>query len=151
MIKEVMDKKYRMNIAKEVLLDLPEWFGMDEYTKMYIANSAELPFFAIYDNKSLVGFISLKETSKHTIEIYCMGVLKRYHNKGFGKKLFYAAKFYAIKMNYKFMQVKTVKHGTYDIYDKTNAFYKSVGFLEFEVFPKLWDEWNPCQVFVLAL
>ena len=80
-----------------------------------------------------------------------MGVLKQYHNKGFGKKLFDSAKSYSLKKQYKFMQVKTVKQQTYDIYDKTIAFYKSVGFLEFEVFPKLWDEWNPCQVFVLSL
>ena len=28
---------------------------------------------------------------------------------------------------------------------------KPVGFKEFEVFPTLWDEWNPCQVYVIAL
>lgn len=26
-----------------------------------------------------------------------------------------------------------------------------VGFKEFEVFPTLWDEANPCQVYVMAL
>jgi GNAT superfamily N-acetyltransferase len=151
MIKEVIDKEIRMKIAKEVLLDLPEWFGIEEYTKEYIENSGNFPFFAAYDKDIIVGFISLKETSEHTIEIYCMGVIKKFHNNGFGKKLFDSAKLYSIEKKYKFMQVKTVKQGTYDIYDKTNAFYKSVGFLEFEVFPKLWDEWNPCQVFVLAI
>ncbi len=25
------------------------------------------------------------------------------------------------------------------------------GFKEFEVFPTLWDEWNPCQIYVMAL
>ncbi len=30
----------------------------------------------------------------------------------------------------------------------TNAFYESLGFEELEYFPTLWDEWNPCQVYV---
>ncbi len=45
MIKEVIDKRIRMKIAKEVLLDLPEWFGIEEYTKEYIENSGNFPFF----------------------------------------------------------------------------------------------------------
>ena len=36
-------------------------------------------------------------------------------------------------------------------YDNTNKFYISLGFKEFEIFPTLWDEWNPCQVYVMAL
>lgn len=32
--------------------------------------------------------------------------------------------------------------------DITNAFYESLGFEELECFPTLWDEWNPCQVYV---
>lgn len=38
-----------------------------------------------------------------------------------------------------------------EIYDVTNRFYLSLGFREFEVFPTLWDEWNPCQVYVMGL
>lgn len=26
-----------------------------------------------------------------------------------------------------------------------------LGFKEFEVFPTLWDEWNPCQIYAMAL
>lgn len=49
------------------------------------------------------------------------------------------------------MQVKTVQMGRYDEYDRTNRFYLALGFKEFEVFPTLWDEWNPCQIYVMAL
>lgn len=41
--------------------------------------------------------------------------------------------------------------GVYDDYDATNRFYRSMGFQEYEVFPQLWDEANPCQVYVMAL
>ena len=52
---------------------------------------------------------------------------------------------------YEFMQVKTVKMGMYEDYDKTNEFYFSCGFKEFEVFPLLWDAANPCQIYVMSL
>ena len=41
--------------------------------------------------------------------------------------------------------------GKYADYDKTNLFYKSLGFREFELFPTLWDEHNPCQIYVMAV
>lgn len=50
-----------------------------------------------------------------------------------------------------FLQVKTVQMGKYEDYDKTNKFYISLGFKEFEIFPTLWDEANPCQIYVMSL
>ena len=145
---EVNDKNMKLNIATKVLNDLPEWFGIETSTLEYIHKSSELPFFAIYDDQDVVGFVSLKETSPYTIEIYCMGILKSHHRNGLGKILMDRVFIYAKDQHYRFIQVKTVKQGTYDTYDKTNAFYKSLGFYELEVFPTLWDEWNPCQVYV---
>lgn len=55
------------------------------------------------------------------------------------------------KKGFSFIQVKTVQMGKYDSYDKTNEFYLSLGFKEFEIIPTLWDEWNPCQIYVMAL
>lgn len=52
---------------------------------------------------------------------------------------------------YSFLQVKTVQMGKYDEYDKTNLFYISCGFKEFEVFPEFRDADNPCQVYVMSL
>ena len=52
---------------------------------------------------------------------------------------------------YSFMQVKTVQMGRCEEDDRTNRFYISMGFKEFEVFPTLWDERNPCQIYVMTL
>ena len=52
---------------------------------------------------------------------------------------------------YEFTQVKTVKMGMYEDYDKTNLFYRSCGFKELEVLPFHWDEANPCQIYVMSL
>ena len=78
-------------------------------------------------------------------------MLKEYHRKGVGKILFQKAKESAKNMGYSFIQVKTVQMGKYPEYDATNHFYFSLGFKEFEIFPTLWDEWNPCQVYVMAI
>lgn len=77
-----------------------------------------------------------------------MGVLKTYHQKGYGKKLFSRFEQYARNNGFILIQVKTVEHGRYKEFDITNTFYKAIGFYELEVFPTLWDKYNPCQIFV---
>ena len=93
----------------------------------------------------------MKETGNATVELAVMGVRKDYHRQGIGKQLVEKAKEIARKEGYSFMQVKTVQLGKYEDYDKTNLFYIACGFKEFEVFPLLWDEANPCQIYVMAL
>lgn len=73
------------------------------------------------------------------------------HRKGVGRKLFTHAKEIAAVSGYSFLQVKTVQMGKYEDYDRTNRFYLALGFKEFEVFPTLWDENNPCQIYVMSL
>ncbi|MDE7212694.1 MAG: hypothetical protein K2O03_14790 [Lachnospiraceae bacterium] len=41
-----------------------------------------------------------------------------------------------------------MQSGHYAEYDRTNEFYQAMGFREFECLPSLWDERNPCQVYV---
>lgn len=55
---------------------------------------------------------------------------------------------FAKTKGYKLIQVKTVQYGKYEEYDRTNLFYRAMGFYELEVFPTLWDEHNPCQILV---
>ncbi|MBQ3559093.1 MAG: GNAT family N-acetyltransferase [Agathobacter sp.] len=135
-------------ISHAILTQLPEWFGLPNSTKEYIQNSKTMPFWACFDENKLVGFVALKKTSKSTAEIYVMGVLKEYHRMGIGRLLYEAFEQYAKEQGYEFVQVKTVKKGHYKEYDITNAFYEKLGFKELECFPTLWDEWNPCQIYV---
>lgn len=149
-VEEVSAEK-KQSIAREILEALPDWFGIPESREQYIKESADQLFFATYILDKPVGFLCLKETGKETVELCVMGVLKEYHRKGIGRKLFEAARETAKRSGYSFMQVKTVQMGRYEDYDATNLFYLSLGFKEFEVFPNMWDEWNPCQIYVMAL
>ncbi len=149
-IEYVKDSEEKSKIVKEVLLDLPEWFGLPESTKSYVEKSKMLPLLVAKSDDKVIGFITLNETSADVCEIHCMGIKKEYHGKGIGTKLQHEIEEFA-KEKYEFMQVKTVDEGHYKEYNQTVAFYKSVGFRKMEVFPTLWDEWNPCLILIKRL
>lgn len=53
-IREIVDKKEKELISREILNDLPEWFGMPESTEEYIKDSQDKPFIACFaDEKRL--------------------------------------------------------------------------------------------------
>ncbi len=151
MVKEITNADEKTKITRKILELLPEWFGIEQAREQYIKESAKQYFLAYEENDAYLGFLTLKETGKDTVEIAVTGVLKEHQRKGIGCGLVAAAKQHALKAGYSFMQVKTVKSGLYREYDATNCFYRAMGFAEFEVFPTLWDEQNPCQVYVMGL
>ena len=150
-IRQITDDGEKKNITRYILESLPDWFGIPEAREAYIAESDHKIFFCAFESDCPVGFLYLKETGRATVELYVMGVLKEFHRKGIGRELFRRAREEAVKQGYSFIQVKTVQMGKYKEYDRTNKFYLSLGFKEFEVFPTLWDEWNPCQVYVMSI
>ncbi|WP_455936827.1 GNAT family N-acetyltransferase [Gemella morbillorum] len=150
-IREVINKKEKEEISKEVLYDLPEWFGLPESTKNYIIDSQDKSLLACYVNDEVAGYIVLNATSKDCADIFVMGVKKKFHRTGIGLKLNSAFEILAKKLGYTYSQVKTVKTGHYKEYDITNKFYMAMGYKELECFPTLWDEWNPCQIYIKYL
>lgn len=147
---QITKGREKQAMAREVLEALPDWFGMEESREQYIRESEGQLFFAAREGNIAVGFLCLKETGRATVELAVMGVRKEYHRRGIGRELFSMARAAAGERGYHFMQVKTVKMGCYPDYDRTNLFYQSLGFEEMEVLP-LWDEHNPCQVYIMAL
>lgn len=150
-IREITDKKEKEKISREILEDLPEWFGMMESTEEYITDSKDKPFLACFLEKDPVGFIVLNETSLDCAEIFVMGIKKKFHRQGAGEKLNQAYENLAKKLGYTYSQVKTVETGHYQKYDGTNSFYQAMGYKKLEVFPSLRDEGNPCQIYVKYL
>lgn len=151
MIQEVTDPGTKSTITRNILEALPEWFGMEKGREEYIALSETQPLWAAFENGEAVGFLCLKPTSEDTLELSVMGIRREFHRRGIGRRLFAAAKGYAKTHGYSFLQVKTVAPGHFESYDATNSFYQSLGFKKLEVFPTLWDETNPCLIYVMAL
>ena len=75
-IRFVAQPEQRSKIAREVLLDLPEWFGIPEYTENYIRACAEMPLWVCEQAGDITGFIAIKETSPYAVELNVMGVKK---------------------------------------------------------------------------
>lgn len=148
---EIKDKKEKEKIGRLVLNDLSAWFGISESREMYIQESLDKVFLALFVDERPAGFLVMKETSKDCAEIFVMGVMKKYHRLGLGSRLIKTFEDLARTLSFSYAQVKTVKSGIYEDYDKTNAFYQAMGFKELECLPSLWDENNPCQIYVKYL
>lgn len=147
---QVSNAKQKADIVREVLGDLPEWFGLPESTQSYIEESEYTKLWSAEYEGERIGFVTLNEATEDTGEVHCMGIKRAFHRKGIGSMLLKVLEVSA-KEKYTFLQVKTVDQGHYKEYDQTIAFYQSRGFSKLEVFPTLWDEWNPCLVMVKKL
>lgn len=131
MIVQIFNKNEKSTISRNILEALKEWFEIKESREKYIVECVDQIFIAAKEDEMNVGFLCLKETGKDTVELAVMGVLKNYQRNGIGRQLLETAKDIAFTQGYSFLQVKTVKMGKYDDYDKTNLFYLSCGFREF--------------------
>ncbi len=149
---EVRDENLKGQITKEILDDLPEWFGLEETCKSYIEKGKLLPFFALNFNGEYIGYLSLKVNSMSTGEILSMGVKKKYHNKGFGKKLIQKVETSLKQKNFKLLMVKTLSKSHPDeYYALTRLFYERCGFLEVDEVEEIWGKENPCVIMVKVL
>ena len=151
MIEQINDADTKRTIARNVLEALHDWFEVDESREQYIRESADQIFLAAKQDGRYVGFLCLKQTGDATVELAVMGVLKEYHRSGLGRALVQEAERIAKDAGFSFMQVKTVRMGVYEDYDRTNLFYLSCGFRELEVIEAIWGAENPCQIYIKSL
>lgn len=150
-IRELSDADEKQAVCRQVLQALPAWFGIPESVAEYAAGCRQLPLWAAQDGGGqLLGFAALRPTSRWAAELYVMGVLPGSHRQGVGRVLFAALRDHARRTGCEYLQVKTVAEGHYPQYDRTNAFYRTMGFRELEVLP-LWDAHNPCQLYVMRI
>lgn len=146
-ISKITDPEFKAKIVEEILLDLPDWFGLPESIKKYIEDSKSLPLWLASVGEESVGFVTLSQSSEECAKLHCMGVKMKYHHQGIGTLLYKELEQYA-KKSFDYIQVKTVEEGRYKEYDQTVAFYKRMGFVKLEVFPALWDKNNPCLIMI---
>ena len=69
LIKQIDSDAEKGNIARTILEALPDWFGIPQAREEYIAGSRGKPFFCAFDAERPVGFLYLKETGRHTVEV----------------------------------------------------------------------------------
>ncbi|MFD3158735.1 GNAT family N-acetyltransferase (plasmid) [Haloimpatiens sp. FM7330] len=132
-ISKLLNNEEKSNVANCILRQLPEWFGIEESIIEYVNRVKSTDFYAVYYLDNPVGFISIKSNNEYTSEVYVIGILKKYHNHGIGKKLLKIVEESLIKDNVKFLMVKTLGDSHPDInYKYTRKFYKKTGFYPLE-------------------
>lgn len=138
--------------AREILRDLPDWFGVPETAEMYIKSCGELPCFLCLDGEEAVGLLAIKQHTHWAGDVYVMGVKRAHHRKGVGRLLMDACRDYCRRKGMEYLQVKTLDESCPDeYYARTRAFYLAMGFRPLECLPALWGEDNPCMLMVQKL
>ncbi|MFK8139127.1 MAG: GNAT family N-acetyltransferase [Bdellovibrionales bacterium] len=140
-VKEVIEGKG--SVCSKILSHLPKWFGRQDSVLEHIELVENYTMFAAYKNGELVGFISAKENSPATIEIYVMAVELSQHRQGIGSLLVSRVEDFCRKKAFKLLLVKTVGPSRdNNDYKKTRMFYAARGFLELEEILNFWEQ-NP--------
>lgn len=150
----INDEVELKKIIEDVLLDLPEWFGIPESTQEYIEKGSKLPAIVVYISNEPIGFIALKTLNSDEIELYVLGVKRKYHRIGVGRKLINETISYCKEKGIKKLIVMTLdeSYEPFDInYDNTRKFYEAVGFTKVKVDTDIWGSICPCLILELEI
>ena len=150
---ELLGPQLRLESQCEaVLRSLPQWFGIEEALRMYVADTARLPTFALSEGGTVVAFISLMQHFRESWEIHCVAVHSNARSRGHGTALLNHAEQWLVEQGVKYLQVKTVAHTSKSLaYAETREFYLAKGFTPLEIFPLLWAPQNPALQLIKVL
>jgi len=120
------------------------WFGIEQATLMYVQDTTKMPTFAVEEEQRLIAFLTLREHFPQAWEVHCIAVSADARGKGYGSKLLAHSEAWLVARGVEFLQVKTVAATSRSReYAETRKFYEARGFVALEIFPELWDSWNP--------
>jgi GNAT superfamily N-acetyltransferase len=151
-IREIHDPNEKEKICNDTLRALPSWFGMEEPIVDYVKQVQAMPFYAAFEDTAPIGFVAVKVHNPFAAEIYVMGIWKEYHRQGIGRRLVERCETFCQENRIEFLTVKTLDEShPSESYKKTREFYLAAGFKPLEVFPLLWDEYNPCLFMIKSI
>lgn len=156
----------RSDAAHDILGELPEWFGPDQFTDEYEEAARKFPNYLAVDGPSTLdgvpdgstvpvedvsGILLLDPRYDSTAEVHLLAVRRKHHRSGIGRALLRRVEDDMRAQGVRLLTVKTFGPSRPDPgYDQTRAFYEAVGFLPVEEFPDLWVE-NPCLLMAKVL
>lgn len=139
-------------VARAILEDLPDWFGIPEAREGYVAEAGRLPMLTAEAEAGPVGFLCLRRQSQAAFEVVAMAVLRARHRQGCGRAMMEAAAALAMEEGAGYLTVKTLAPMRPDEgYRRTRAFYDALGFVPLEIFPTLWGPEAPCLMMLKPL
>ena len=150
--KVINEPGQKSDICFNIINNLNDWFGNEDANRGYSRGVREEYFLSAQVGDIPIGFISVKNHNQFTGEIYVLGILEEFHNKGIGRDLIEIASEQLVKENKRFLTVKTLSSSNPDkYYKKTRVFYRKMGFYPLEEMPELWSEEEPCLFMVKVL
>lgn len=139
-------------LCRQVLADLPLWFGLPESTEEYSTGVRNLRFWAFCADGLPVGFAALSHNSPDTAELYVLGVYRAYHRQGIGTRFLDFLCPLLRSEGYRLLEVKTLDSSrASEEYDRTRGFYQKAGFLALETNREIWGPGNPCLIMAKIL
>ena len=95
-------------ICRDILCDLPEWFGIPEAIGDYVRSVEDLPMFGFRSDGLIVAFLSVKQHTTANAEAFVLGVRRNWHRRGIGRLLIDYAEGWLVARQIRFFTVKTV-------------------------------------------
>jgi GNAT superfamily N-acetyltransferase len=137
--------------VEPILRSVPDWFGIEEATRAYVADSATKPTYIATRDSRPVGFVTVTHHNPHSAEVHCMAVHRDHHGSGVGTALLRHVEPLLEKSGVRFLQVKTQGPSKPCAeYARTLHFYVSRGFTPLEEIQGLWPG-IPCLILVKSL
>lgn len=152
-ITEIFEEERKSSFTKDVLEQLPDWFGNKAALDDYVEQVKQFPYWAAFNkDNQCVGFFSAKIHYGHTGDVFVCGVLPEYQHSGIGKILYSAVETFFVESGCKYAVVKTLSDVVnFEPYEKTRRFYVSVGFEPLLTLTEMWDEENPCLIMIKVI
>jgi ribosomal protein S18 acetylase RimI-like enzyme len=149
---ETPDARDKSPICESILRALPDWFAIETALMQFVQEAADLPMLVAVDDAAAIGFITLRQHSACAWEVHAIAVRPQQHRRGIGRRLLAEAERLLRDRAAEFLAVKTLSGSAeYEPYDRTRAFYSTMGFRPLMELPTLWSAENPCLVMIKPL
>ncbi len=137
----------RPDEVERLLRDLPEWFGIEHSMLSYVDAARTLPSTFAVRGSEVVGVCVVRHHTAVAAEIEVLAVARTLHREGIGRRLVQAVESGLRESGVALLQVKTLgPSGASEEYERTRAFYASIGFLPLEERTDIWGAKNPCLI-----
>jgi ribosomal protein S18 acetylase RimI-like enzyme len=136
----------------ELVRGLPEWFGIEQSISDYVEAARTLPNTAAMFDGRPVGICVVRRHTPVAAEIEVLAVERGLHRQGVGRQLVEHIESDLRADGVRLLQVKTFgPSGISEEYERTRAFYASIGFMALEERTDIWGPDNPCLISVKPL
>jgi ribosomal protein S18 acetylase RimI-like enzyme len=136
----------------ELLADLPEWFGIEDSNRAYVALAHTLDSLAAMLDGEIVGVCLVRHHNTASSEIELLAVRRDLHRRGIGRRLLARVEADLRSRGAALLEVKTRGPSRPSApYERTRAFYESLAFVPLEERTDIWGPENPCLIMVKPL